>query len=159
MSIVHIQIVKYKKWMGGGWVSWIRRHLVIVAPCDPSSTLLVSIVAPTSGNYHYTHSYTSSYHAKATNRSTKGDKKWWYFHRSLPHNYTLQHLHRLRHRRLINNRLQQSPVRKVLNRRPELLQVQYSTHYLPNQTKSKNGSSYWDEEGKKKERETSTNSK
>ena len=44
------------------------------APCDPSSTLLVSIVAPTSGHYHYTHSYTSSYPAKATNRSTKGDK-------------------------------------------------------------------------------------
>ena len=29
-------------------MSWIRRHLV--APCDPSSTLLVSIVAPTSGH-------------------------------------------------------------------------------------------------------------
>ena len=67
----------------------------------------------------------------------KGGQKCWYFHRSLPHNYTLQHLHRSRHRRLINNRLQQSPVRKVLNRRPELLQVQYSTHYLPNQTKLK----------------------
>jgi hypothetical protein len=33
-----------------------RRHLVIGAPCDPSSTLLVSIVAPTSGHYRYTDS-------------------------------------------------------------------------------------------------------
>ena len=39
--------------------------------CD---RMISRVHAPTSGHYHYTHSYTSSYPAKATNRSTKGDK-------------------------------------------------------------------------------------
>jgi hypothetical protein len=41
--------------LGGRWVSRIRRRLVIGALVVPSSTLLVSIVAPTPGHYHYTY--------------------------------------------------------------------------------------------------------
>jgi hypothetical protein len=113
---------------GGGWESWIRRHLVIEAPCDPSSTLLVSIVAPTSGHTPLNTPFHLFLPCPGHKWFEKGGKMMVLPSLSSTQLHS-QHLHRSRQRRLNKkNRLQQSPVRKAFYRGLELLQVQYRTH-------------------------------